>query len=1522
LKALIDTYSQHVSSLKSMDLEINGVAEYLVVYLMTSRLDGETRKYWESFVKKDEMPKFNEIIDKLTDRIRILESIEIASKMKQIDISKPTATPKRSAVKSYFSADSTNKCQICNGSSHNLYYCAEFRKMKISEMMAKLKALKLCFVCFKPGHAAQTCAAPFKCEKCKNPHNKLLHFDRKEDEKKNEEKKSDDKKKENSNVFNCWSESAESPKEVLLCTAVALVEDSDGNLKLARILLDSGSQSNFITEKFANKLKLKKMPLDVIVKGIDSSASTVKSGVDIKLKARDGNFEVNLNCLVIRKITGKVPSKVLDRQGLKLNDSTLADPRFNIPADVDILLGAQHFLKFMKNDRKVLSDEIMLQNTVFGFVVAGSIQSTTSLSINLHTVKEDHQLDLLNKTLQKFWEVESVTQASTMSPEERYCEEHFEKTYKRDDTGRFVVTLPLKENVNALGESKQKALKMLNSLERKLESDVELKKYYHEFMLEYENLGHMEKVKESGFPTTVFYMPHHCVLKPSSTTTKVRVVFNASAETSSGLSLNDVLMAGPKIQQNLVQILMRFRKHRYAIVGDIEKMYRQILIDKSQRNLQRILCRLSGNGTTEFVLNTVTYGTVPGSYEATKCLWKIAELNRQSHENAATRIQRDFYMDDLLTGTNSINDAVKLRKEIVNILSSAGFNLRKWASNSPLVLEGLSQCECEMSQKIDLEDDTSLKTLGIAWNPTADIFLLTVKPFENTQPITKRNLLADIARFYDPLGFVEPVIVTFKIFMQSLWKLKVDWDEELPSDCADYWRKYRTELCEINKLKIDRKIIPDVMDPDGLEYELIGFADASESAFGACIYIRTKISENEYVTKLLTSKTRVAPIKTISLPRLELCAALLLSQLVEVVAKTMEINFKQIVLFTDSEIVLCWIQKPPSTLTTFVANRVSEIQRITQNILWRHVESKMNPADIISRGIPAANLIENTLWWNGPNFLRKNESTWPINKFNEKIIDVPEIKKITLQTMTVTNCEEIDEILLKYEKYERLLMVVGWIRRFLNNCLCRIRKKVPESSEFLTSDEIVASEYSIIKCLQRMNFADDLKNLTLNRNVCKSSQLKFLNPFIEEETGLIRVGGRIKHSKLPYHVRNPIVLSAKHPLVKLIVRNLHQKNGHAAQQTLLAISRQKFWIVGAKNLIRKICHECVLCFKVKPRQSDQFMGDLPASRLNEVYPFFECGVDYAGPLEVKVGGPRSNKKSKAYIALFVCFVTKAVHLELVSDATAECFIAALRRFVAEKGYPAQMYSDNGGNFVKANTDLIALKNLFENQQFKEGLNSFCRQRGINWHFNPPRAPHMGAIWESHVKITKFHLVRMSAHLLLNFEQLSTLLKEIQGLVNSRPITAISNDPNDLIALTPAHFLIGRETVSIPEPSYIETKLNRLKIWEKIQQVKQKFWERFHEEYITSLQQRLKWYGEKVKIEIDSLALLKDDNTPPLQWKLGRIVKLYPGKDGIVRVVDLKTMTGIFKRSVHNICILPQPDDDRDCVESPAFQGAQ
>jgi hypothetical protein len=459
------------------------------------------------------------------------------------------------------------------------------------------------------------------------------------------------------------------------------------------------------------------------------------------------------------------------------------------------------------------------------------------------------------------------------------------------------------------------------------------------------------------------------------------------------------------------------------------------------------------------------------------------------------------------------------------------------------------------------------------------------------------------------------------------------------------------------------------------------------------------------------------------------------------------------------------------------------------------------------------------------------------------------------------------------------------------------------------------AEIVIIKCLQTQDFAEELKDLEKERTVGKSSKLKFLNPYIDEKTGAMRVGGRIKHANLSHSVRNPFVLNAKHPLVKSIVRETHQKNGHAAQQTLLAILRQKYWIVGAKNLIRKVCHECVICFRVKPRQMEQFMGDLPANRLNEILPFIECGVDYAGPLDVKIGGPRSTKKVKSYIALFVCFVTKAIHLELVSDATATCFIAALRRFVAERGYPAHMYSDNGGNFVKANSDLIALKMLFESQQFKENLNGFCRQRGIEWHFNPPRAPHMGAIWESHVKITKYHLIRMSRHLLLNFEQQATLLKEIQALVNSRPLTAISNDPNDFVALTPAHFLMGREAIAIPEPSYIDTKLNRLNIWEKIQQVKQQFWKRFHEEYITSLQQRLKWYGKKIKFEIGSLALLKEDNTPPLQWKLGRIVKVYPGSDGIVRVVDLKTKTGVFRRSVHNICVFPEYDN-REEVESP------
>ncbi|XP_063824326.1 uncharacterized protein LOC135073976 [Ostrinia nubilalis] len=370
---------------------------------------------------------------------------------------------------------------------------------------------------------------------------------------------------------------------------------------------------------------------------------------------------------------------------------------------------------------------------------------------------------------------------------------------------------------------------------------------------------------------------------------------------------------------------------------------------------------------------------------------------------------------------------------------------------------------------------------------------------------------------------------------------------------------------------------------------------------------------------------------------------------------------------------------------------------------------------------------------------------------------------------------------------------------------------------------------------------------------------------------------------------------------------------HAGPQLLLATIRETYWPIGGRNLARKCYRQCVRCNRMKGKTFNPLMGNLPQQRLQPGgYPFDSVGVDYAGPMAVANRTGRGCRLTKSYIAIFVCFTTKAVHLELVGDLTSKNYLLALRRFISRRGKPSHIFSDNGTSFVGAVNEI---------SKFLKGncdsLASDMAQESINFHFIPAYSPNFGGLWEAGVKSVKFHLNRVLGNCNLTFEELTTTLVQIEAILNSRPLSPLSSDPADLTPLTPGHFLIGRPLTALPNSSYADCPISRLTRFQRIEQLRQHFWTRWSKEYIAELQQRAKWHSCKYSLEVDTLVLLKEDGLPPLKWKLGRIVKVFPGaSDGICRVADIQTANGIVRRSFSKIVpLLPEEDVS---VEGRAF----
>ncbi|XP_033314648.1 uncharacterized protein LOC117213409 [Bombus bifarius] len=614
------------------------------------------------------------------------------------------------------------------------------------------------------------------------------------------------------------------------------------------------------------------------------------------------------------------------------------------------------------------------------------------------------------------------------------------------------------------------AMKRLISLCRRFQRDKRFEADYRAVIQEYVELGHMTKITTDNCTDDGYFLPHHGVIKESSQTTKLRVVFDGSAPTTTGVSLNDVLHTGPKLQDNLFFILLRFRSHQYVITGDVEKMYRQFLVRPEDRKFQQILWRNSDGEVDTYQLNTVTFGLSAAPDLAIRCLKQLADDGGHRYPRAATVLQRDFYVDDVLTGVDRKVEARSLRTELTELLKLAALNIRKWASNDRELLRGLS--EQDINDKLLLGESQTFKTLGVVWNSFDDSILYSVKINSTASRITKRTISSEIAKIYDPLGLLAPVIVRAKMLLQRLWTLKIDWDESLPADVHTEWSKYYAQLPLLNNVKFPRKTI---------------IKAAAEMNYTGS----------------------VAPLKSQTIPRLELSGALLLASLATTVLQVLPSNISRTVYWTDSTIVLHWINTSPHTLKTFVANRVTEIQQKTHTSDWRHIPTADNPADLISRGQSPEDFLRPTIWQHGPEWLQQPERYWPT--WNPvPLTEISEQKKATCLAVTPAD----HSLLERFSSWPKLI-------RTTTRCL-RWRQK-QDRGRPLTTHDLTNAHNKLIKLLQLCYFSDEIRTLRTDRNSAVKGKLQRLNPFLDKD-GMLRVGGRLSHSSMPFSQKHPLIL--------------------------------------------------------------------------------------------------------------------------------------------------------------------------------------------------------------------------------------------------------------------------------------------------------------------------------------------------------------------------------------------------------------
>ncbi|GFX57950.1 integrase catalytic domain-containing protein [Trichonephila clavipes] len=1014
-------------------------------------------------------------------------------------------------------------------------------------------------------------------------------------------------------------------------------------------------------------------------------------------------------------VTPSIIHSSLDISNVEIPKFLTADKSFYEANKVHALISADIFFKVLKQNTYKVNEELFFKESEFGWIACGKLEERqTDKQGQCFLVNNDS----IQNTLKLFFDLEGLgIRDDPVLHERDQAIEIFKETVEFEK-GRYIVQLPFRKSYDELSDNYPLAKQRFQNLWRGFGYDSELYQQYREIIHDYTEQGIIEEVKteitDNELKRPIYYLPHQAVRKDGRLTSKTRIVFDAGCHQNNELSLNDCLWPGINLNPNLLDILINFRLNAIAFCSDIKQAFLQICLADEHKDAVRFLwsddepCVHKRPKLQVYRFNRVNFGVISSPFLLAATIRHHIEKYKHEFPDTVELLDRNFYVDDLISGGNEFEEALQTSRRAKNIIEAAGMDLRKWITNDANLME---QWKKENFNVHPVHETVSLgangtKVLGLSWNTNEDYLTTDTKSlleFVSLDKNTKRFILQAVGKIFDPLGLISPFT-----------------------------------LPHLRNLKIPRLVLDSTLLED--DVELHSFCDASKKAYAAAIYLRTQ-SRNGISVKLVTSKSRVAPLNCVILPRLELLGALVAARLASKVKKI--VNLKRPCLqyqWTDSKIVLFWIKGNKTRWKQFVANRVNEITNLTDPHSWYHCAGKEIPADFLSRGLSADCLMSNSRWWTGAEFL--SDSEFPKNfqqvvpeldylTEHEKETVVQERKKLSeadkSEETVLLNGDSssiLDELLELSNNYFKVINILSYIFRFNYNCRNKSKKVGP-----LTVAEFKESEIKLIKHAQRSLF--DKKEIP--------SCISNLFPFVDGE-GIFRVGGRLENASVPYLHKHPAILPKGSKLSKLYFNSLHTRLFHVGPQGLLNAVRQKFWPLSGRSIARKTVHQCVACFKSRPILSSQIMA---------------------------------------------------------------------KYFVSEN---------------------------------------------IDWKCIPPKSPHFGSLWEAGVKSVKHHLERAIGNLHFTFEEFETIMIQVEGILNSRPLTPLSSDADNFDVLTTGHFLIGRPITSIPEPNLIDVNENRLSRWEKITKVVQRTWKKWKSDYLNTLQARSKWITEKNDLMIGQMVL--------------------------------------------------------------------
>lgn len=1428
----------------------------------------------------------------------------------------------------------TKPCLFCK-SEHNMAQCKRMRKSLHKEKLEFLRSKGLCFSCLKQGHMSKFCEEKLNCEVCSLTHPTVLHIKNKDKPIRNEETSEDDEKYHAMSGFvgteskQYSGKGADDTDSILSIVPVQVKAKKGNKIVTTYAFLDPGSTATFCTVKLMNELNLHGKKTDILLTTMGQQrtvSSHIITGLEVS-SLDDYNFielpEV-FSQMTIPANKRNIPQQEDVDKWPHLGKVQIP----NIQAEIGLLIGT-NVPKAMEPEEVIRSvnDGPYAVRTLLGWTVNGPLrENSCDASRNgaayVNRISVAKLEDMWNQQL-RYDFPECSQEEMEMSIEDLQFMDSVSQSARLID-GHYCIGLPLKDKRLKMPNNRVMAEQRAINLKKRLLKNPSFCADYIAFMSDMIVKGYAVKVPVKDVNRSdgkVWYIPHHGVYHPKKK--KLRIVFDCGASYQ-GTTLNKQLLQGPNLTSTLIGVLTRFRCEPVAVMADVEAMFHQVFVPPEDADLLRFLWWPEGNiskDLVEYRMAVHLFGATSSPSCASYALRKCAEDNREFFDaTVVNTVLHNFYVDDCLKSVSSEEEAVLLFHNLKALLQKGGFNLTKWTSNSRKTLAAIPVKDRAKEVKdLDLDQCTLPleRALGVQWSVQSDCFKFKITIQD--KPPTRRNILSVVSSIYDPLGILAPVILSAKRILQELCRLKLSWDETVPVCYARQWSDWKESLQLLSGFEMDRCFKPAHFGGTTLA-QLHHFCDASEDGYGTVTYLVQKNCDNQIHLAFVMGKARVAPLKHITIPRMELTAATMAVRIDRMLKGELQLQLADSVFWSDSMAVLKYINNETTRFRTFVANRVSEILTCSDVSQWRHVGTHLNPADFASRGQKVSSFVKNKAWIFGPDFLTKPADYWPrnLNHLNELNISDPELKKsATTNVLTVEGNKDIMEDLIRnHSSWVHLKRVVAWILKAKHALLLLAKRrklnisdkeqqtqqldKVMTSQKMspnrlnLTVDELKEAELEIMRHCQRRTYGEEINALQNGEPVKRTSHIYKLNPVFQD--GILRVGGRLSRTAMPEESKHPAIMDKNSRVSELILHAIHEEVGHSGRNHILSKLRQKYWIPGVSTAIKRVLSKCLVCRRLRGLTGQQKMADLPRSRVTpDEPPFTRTGVDYFGPFDVK----RGRATVKRYGVIFTCLTIRAIHLEVAASLDTDSFINALRRFISRRGQVMELRSDNGTNFIGAEREL---KRAIQEWNISRIENTLT-QKGIKWIFNPPTASHHGGVWERLIRSIRKILHTTLKTQRLDEEGLQTFLCEAEAIINSRPITTPSSDPNDLEALTPNHLLLLKSKPSLPPGLFQKEDLYARRRWRQVQYMADLFWKRWIREYLPELQRRQKWLRVSRNFVPGDIVLIADESAPRNSWIMGKIIQSVPDEHGLVRRVRVKTKTSELDRPITKICLL-------------------